>query len=101
MRLRRFRRCQVGLSFISAAIKGLAFGLHQRQWEMPLTKRFPMTRDEREDKLLQLERRIIQREWCRVMGYRPGTLPPLGTFNAQMIVAILNEEFPSPNPPVS
>ena len=60
-----------------------------------------MTRAEREAKLVQLERRLIQKEWCRVMGHPAGTLPPIGKFFGQLIAEILTEEFPHPNSPVT
>jgi hypothetical protein len=52
-----------------------------------------MTRAEREGNLLQLERRLIQREWCRVMGHPPGTVPRVGKFSGDLVAEILKEEF--------
>ena len=58
-----------------------------------------MTRDQREAELRELDRRLILQEWRRVLGHPSGKLPPIGTFNGQVIIEILNAEFHSQIPP--
>lgn len=55
-----------------------------------------MTRDQREAQLREFDRKSILQIWRQVLGHHPGKIPPLGTFVGQMIVEILNEEFPPP-----
>ena len=58
-----------------------------------------MTREQREAQLREYDRRLILQEWRRVLGHQPGKLPPIGTFNGQVITEILNAEFASQIPP--
>jgi hypothetical protein len=58
-----------------------------------------MTRDQREVQLRQFDRKLILQIWRRALGHHAATVPPIGTFVGQMIVEILNEEFPPLDPP--
>ena len=54
-----------------------------------------MTRAERETELFGFNRKYLLHEWRRVLGHSAEKLPRIGVFSGQLIIEILNAEFPA------